>query len=129
MVSPAQYEEFVRPLDAALSTQFPMFGIHTCSWKADPYLEQLHTIEKMGYLDTGMMSDLSRIKRMFPDTRRAVLYSPVELGNKSIKAIQVDIERIRREYAPCDIVMADVENTTTEERVREFLETVNSFQS
>ena len=128
MISPAQYEEFVLPLDTALSKQFPRFGIHTCNWKADPYLDQLHTIKKMGYLDTGLISDFSRIKRMFPDTRRAVLYSPVELGNKSIEAIRKDIERIRREYAPCDIVMADIQSTTPEERVREFLGIVESLE-
>jgi hypothetical protein len=31
------------------------------------------------YLDTGLQSDLARIKRMFPDIRRAVLLTPGEV--------------------------------------------------
>ncbi len=122
MVSPQQYRDFVLPLDRALSLEYERFGIHTCNWDATPYLEPLRSIEKMGYLDTGMMADLGRIRRMFPDTRRAIMYGPVDLEQKSLPQIRADMERIAREYAPCDIVMADVEATTPDERVRDFLD-------
>ena len=32
-----------------------------------------------------------------------------------------DLERVLEDYAPCDVVMADVENTTPDARVNEFL--------
>ena len=122
MVSPTQYEEFVLPLDMELSTRFPTFGVHTCNWDATPYLEQLRKIDKMGYLDTGAMADLARMKRMFPDTRRSVLYGPVELEQKSEAEILEEISRIAEEYGPCDIALADIENTTPDDRVRYFLD-------
>ena len=121
MVSPAQYEEFVLPLDMELSTRFPTFGVHTCNWDATPYLEPLRKINKMGYLDTGATADLARMKRMFPDTRRCVLYGPVELEHKNEGEIFEDVRRIAGEYGPCDIALADVENTTPDVRVRYFL--------
>lgn len=129
MVSPEQYEEFVLPLDLYLSTQYERFGIHTCNWDATPYLEQLRKIQRMGYLDTGIMADLARIKSMFPETRRAVLYSPVQLENNSEAQILADLKRIANEYAPCDVVMADVEDTTLDSRVRWFLEAVEKTES
>jgi len=129
MVSPEQYEEFVLPLDLYLSTQYERFGIHTCNWDTTPYLDQLRKIRKMGYLDTGIVADLSRIKRMFPETRRAVLYGPVQLEQNSEEQILADIQRIATEYAPCDIVMADVEDTTPDSKVRWFLEVVKEISS
>ena len=122
MISPELYAEFVLPLDRALSGKYERFGVHTCNWDATPYLEPLRSIEKMGYLDTGMMADLPRIRSMFPDTRRAIMYGPVDLERKSAEGLRADIEKIAREYAPCDIVMADVEVTTPDDRVREFLD-------
>jgi hypothetical protein len=127
MVRPEQYEEFVLPLDIELSREYGRFGIHTCNWKADPYLDSLRKIEKMGYLDTGIESDLPRIKKMFPHTRRAVLYSPVALEHNEIDTIRRDVARIARDYAPCDIVLADVENTTPVERVNQFLSLAEEY--
>lgn len=129
LISPEQYKEFVLPLDLYLSNQYERFGIHTCNWNVTPYLEQLRKIPKMGYLDTGIMADLSRIKRMFPETRRAVLYGPVQLENNSEEQILTDIQRIASEYAPCDIVVADVDATTPDHRVRWFLEAVEEVSS
>jgi hypothetical protein len=121
MVSPAQYEEFVLPLDRRLSEEYPRFGVHTCNWVIDPYAESLRKIGKMGYIDTGMDSDLARVKRLFPEARRAVLYTPGEVSAKDLGTIASDLERVARDYAPCDIVLADVETSVAESRIREFL--------
>ena len=129
MISPEQYEEFVLPLDRKLSCEYERFGIHTCNWDVTPYLHPLRKIEKMGYLDTGKMADLAQIKQMFPDTRRAVMYSPVELENKSLVEIRKDILRIYQDYAPCDIVLADVESTVPDKRVTDFLDLVEDVMS
>lgn len=127
MVSPGQYEEFVLPLDRHLSTRYERFGVHTCNWDATPYLESLRRIERMGYIDTGIMADLAKIRRMFPDARRAVLYGPVQLESNGEDLIRADLDRIAGEYAPCDIVAADVEETTSDERVRFFLRAAEEY--
>ena len=127
MIRPEQYTEFILPLDRELSTKYPRFGVHTCNWDATPYLDDLRTIEKMGYLDTGMMADLPRIRRMFPDTRRAIMYGPVDLETKTLDALRSDLETIGRDYGPCDVVMADVEATTPDQRVQDFLDTADNI--
>jgi len=121
MISPGQYEEFVLPLDRDLGTRYPRFGIHTCNWKADPYLASLRKIPRMGYLDTGIDSDLARMRALFPDTRRAVLYGPVALETKGLDALGADFRRIAALAGPCDLVLADVESTTGDDRVRDAL--------
>jgi hypothetical protein len=121
LISPGQYEEFVLPLDRQLCGRYPRFGIHTCNWKADPYLDALRKIPRMGYLDTGIESDLERMRALFPETRRAVLYSPVQLESKSLSALAADFRRVADRAGPCDLVLADVESTTGDERVRDAL--------
>ena len=93
-------------MDREQSTRYARFGIRTCNWDATPYLESLRTNEKMGYIDTGMTADLSRIRSLFPDTRRAIMKDPVELEMKTLECFRVDLETLAREDGPGDVVMA-----------------------
>lgn len=70
----------------------------------------------------GMMSDMVRVRKTFPDTRRAVFYSPVKLQEASKEEIHKDMEKIYRELAPCDVIMADIQASTPDSRINEFLE-------
>jgi hypothetical protein len=69
----------------------------------------------------GMMSDMRRVRQVFPDTYRAVLYSPVKLQEASLEEIRNDMEKIYNDLGPCDLVMADIQVSTPDERVRELL--------
>jgi len=121
MISPRQYMEFVYPYDRRIAESFERFGVHTCEWDVTPYIEVLSKLPKLGYLDMGMMSDMPRVKNTFPSTNRAVLYSPVKLQDGNIDEIRRDIEKIFTELGPCDLVLADVQVTTPDERVNEVL--------
>jgi hypothetical protein len=69
----------------------------------------------------GQDSDLSRARAAFPHARRAIMYTPMDLANKSLGAIRLDLERIVRDYAPCDLVLADIEAGTPDDRVLQVL--------
>ncbi len=86
----------------------------------DPYIADYASIEKLGYVDMGLDSDLCRVKRLCPRARRAIMYKPTDLKDKPLHEIRADLERIRRELSPCDIVMADIDTGTPDERVRVF---------
>ncbi len=122
MISPRMYGEFVFPYDKRIAASFASFGVHTCNWDATPYLEQIRKLPKVGYLDMGLMSDLKKARALFPEARRAVMYSPVTLQDASLADIEADMRRIYSDYAPCDIVMADIQATTPDQRVNELLE-------
>lgn len=121
MVSPQIYREFLFPYDKRIAESFERFGMHTCNWEVTPYLEEIKKLPKVGYLDMGIMSDLKKVKKMFPEARRAVMYSPVQLKEASLGDIQKDMEKIYKELSPCDVVMADIQATTGDERVNELL--------
>ncbi len=121
MISPDDYRTFVKPRDERIAREFEHFGVHTCNWDITPYIEVLAELPRLGYLDMGIMSNLRRVKATFPDARRAVLYSPWRLHQAPIGEIRLDMEKIRAELAPCDVVMADIQADTPDERVRDLL--------
>jgi hypothetical protein len=41
----------------------------------------------------------------------------MDLANKSEAELRADFDRIARDYAPCDIVIADIEAGTPDDRV------------
>ena len=120
MVSPELYREQLLPWDQHIAAAFPAFGIHNCAWNVDPYIEDYAAVRSLGYIDMGIMSDLARAKQLCPDARRAVMYTPTDLANKSHEELRADIRRIARELAPCDIVMADIDAEVPDSRVLEF---------
>lgn len=121
MVSPEQYREFLLPFDQRMAEAFNCIGIHNCAWNADPYTDDYALIRRVGYIDMGLDSDLVRARITFPNARRALMYTPMDFVNKPLKIIQEDIEMIARDYGPCDVVVADIEAGTPDQRVLEFL--------
>lgn len=127
MISPGQYAEFLLPLDCRIAEAFGRIGIHNCAWNADPYIDHYAEVPNLAYIDMGPDSDLDKARRLFPDARRAVMFSPVDLKDKSIEEIKTDFARIANEYGPCDIVLADIEASTPDERIRAALEICNEL--
>jgi hypothetical protein len=121
MVSPAQYRDLLLPFDRRIAEAYGCIGIHNCAWTADPYVEHYAAVPHLAYVDMGLDSDLPRARAAFPHARRAIMYTPMDLANKSLETIRLDLERIVRDYAPCDLVLADIEAGTPDERVLQVL--------
>ena len=122
MISPDQYTEFILPYDTRIAREFDVIGIHNCAWNADPYIEHYASIPHLGYIDMGLESNLARARTLMPNTRRALMYTPMDLANKSREDIRRDIEQIVDSYAPCDIVVADIDEDVPDEKVSAFIE-------
>jgi len=117
MIGPDHYKEHVLPFDLKIRAEFKNFGIHNCAWTVDPYMEAYATVPNLGYIDMGLTSDLKKAKRLFPDTRRTILYTSMDLGNKSQNQIRGDFERVAKELAPCDLGLPDLEVDISDERL------------
>lgn len=129
MIAPKQYEEFLLPHDDMLSKEYERFGMHTCNWNINSYIETLSKIKNMGYLDTGEISNLKKIKEIFPNTRRAVMIGPVELEKNSLENLKKKVIRMRDEYSPCDIILADLEDTLPDQKIIDFINLCRDVQS
>jgi hypothetical protein len=122
MVSPKVYRDLLLPFDQKLAAVYGSIGIHNCAWSATPYLEAYAQVPGVGYIDMGIKSDLARAKALFPTARRAVMYTPMDAANRTLPAIEADFARMAREYAPCDVVIADLEAGTSDARIVELVE-------
>ncbi len=122
MVTPQMYREHLLPYDVELAEIFGCIGIHNCAWPATPYLDAYAEISYVGYIDMGLDSDLARARELFPTARRALMYTPMDLAAKTEDAISNDLRRIACEYGPCDVVAADIEAGTPDQRVQWFLD-------
>jgi hypothetical protein len=127
MISPEDYRDFIMPFDLRISREFSSLGIHNCAWNADPYLDYYANVPNVSYIDMGIESDLERAGKLFPDARRAVMYTPMDLNSKSIIQIKEDITRIARSIAPCDIVLADIEDGVPDDKVKAFFDIVQDI--
>jgi hypothetical protein len=122
MVSPSQYRDLLLPFDRKIAEAFGCLGIHNCAWTADPYLDHYAQAPNLAYIDMGIDSDLPRARALFPNARRAIMYTPMDLADKPPETLRADLARIARDYAPCDLVAADIEAGTPDERVWALLE-------
>jgi len=117
LVSPQLYRELLLPFDQKIARAFGCIGIHNCAWNASPYLDAYAEIPCVAYIDMGLDSNLERARALFPHARRALMYTPTDLHNKTCGKIRRDLEHIAECYGPCDIVAADIEAETPDERV------------
>jgi len=121
MLSPEHYVEFLLPFDQQISWEFGCIGIHNCAWTADPYLDAYAQVPNVRYIDMGISSDLRRARELFPQARRALMFTPMDLKNKSLAEIRLDMQHIAEVYGPCDVVAADIESGTPDSRVIELV--------
>ncbi len=117
LVSPKVYRELLLPMDERLASVYRSIGIHNCAWNATPYLEAYARLRGVGYIDMGFNSDLERAKALFPEARRALMYTPMDAINRTLVEIESDFRRLAQVYAPCDVVIADLEAGTPDKRV------------
>ena len=122
MISAEDYRDFLLPLDRRIAEAFDCIGVHNCAWNADPYVPYYATLPNVAYVDMGLCSDLSAAKAALPLARRAVMVTPMDLAGKRPDTIRQDLERIAREYGPCDVVAADIDVGTPDQRVLAFIE-------
>ena len=122
MVSPEQYHDLLLPHDLRIAEEFGCIGIHNCAWKADPYLDDYARVPGLAYIDMGIDSDLRRARALIPNARRAIMYTPMDVANKPLEAIRADIETIARNYGPCDLVAADIEAGTPDQRIHDLID-------
>jgi hypothetical protein len=122
MLSPSFYARFVLPYDRMLAEAFAVLGIHNCAWNADPYVPHYASIPNVAYVDMGLDSNLAAAKAALPEARRALMYTPMDVANKSSAQIRADLERIARDYGPCDLVCADIDIDAPDSRVLEIID-------
>lgn len=119
MISPKMYHELIFPYDQRIQRTFGQFGIHHCG-RIDEYLLEYkrHTLD---FLEVGHLSNLRRIRAIFPDLEVGRLVDPSFLLRADASTVHKHIRTLMREGEPLDklcIDCADVEYGTPDENIR-----------
>lgn len=118
MLSPKMYEEQLLEFDKRFARRFDLFGIHTCNWTVDPYLDAIKQIDNLAYLDMGSVSNLERVRELFPHLRPAVFVHPEEFKSLSPREIAREVTRIGKALGNGYLLLSDLEAGTSDEQVR-----------
>jgi hypothetical protein len=96
MISVADYERFLMPLDAAWSRRRRPFGIHYCGADPHRYAEVFSRLPHLDFLDVGWPGDVAELRRHLPHTFLNIRYSPVEIVRQSPEEIRRTVRRLVR---------------------------------
>ena len=127
MVSPTMYKEQLLEFDKRFHRSFELFGIHTCNWNVDPYLESMAEIGKIGYLDMGDDTDLEKVHRLFPDLTPTVFFHPEKLRNLTPAKIEREITELGKRIGRGYILLCDLEIGTTDSQIKAAYEAVSTL--
>jgi hypothetical protein len=128
MISNEMYREQLYEFDERFNKSFELFGIHTCNWKVDPYLESIAEINcDINYLDMGFESDIDKVHELFPDLRPAVFIHPEQLRQNTVDRIRMEITELCKKLGSGFILLSDLEAGTDDSKIRMVYETASKF--
>ena len=118
MMSGEMYRQQLFDYDRRFSESFDIFGIHTCNWSVDPYLDALAEIKDIDYLDMGPDTDLDKVHKLFPELRPSVFLHPEKFRSLSVSEIKREITELGKRIGRGYILLSDLETGTTDNQIR-----------
>jgi len=127
MMSPQMYKKHLLTFDKLFSQSFDYFGIHTCNWTVDPYLDAIAEVENLEYLDVGTETDLDKVHKLFPDLTPSVFFHPEKLRTLLPDQIKKEITELGKRIGRGYILFSDLEVGTSDEQIKAAYETASKF--
>ena len=127
MISGEMYREQLLEFERRFAGSFDLFGIHTCNWTIDPYLDALGEVGGLAYLDMGPDSDLDKVHRLFPDLRPTVFFHPEKIRHLEIDEIRKEISGLCTRIGKGYILLSDLEAGTPDDHIRAVYEAAADF--
>ena len=117
MISSSMYKEQLLEFEIKFNQSFDIYGIHTCNWTVDPYLDAIAEVEGLGYLDMGPESDLDLVHRLFPDLRPTVFFPPERFRRLEVGQIRKEISELGKRINKGYILLTDLEAGTQDAQI------------
>jgi hypothetical protein len=127
MISPEMYRQHLLKYDKQFHESFDMFGIHTCNYNVDPYLDAIAEIGDIAYLDMGADTDLEKVHRLFPDLTPSVFFHPEKLRNLTPSQVSKEVTELGKRIGRGYILFCDLEVGTTDEQIQAAYEAVSQL--
>jgi hypothetical protein len=127
MVSNDVYENQLLQWDNYLSSGFKKFGIHHCGKTMEHLIQGYSKVNNVFFLEVGAFSNIKAVRSAFADTFMNLRYSPVRLKEVTQEDLKNDIRQMLGDGYKAErtsISCVGIDADTSDERVREFLNTV-----
>jgi uroporphyrinogen-III decarboxylase len=131
MISAADYERFILPIDVAWSQQQRPFGIHHCGKDPDRFAASYAKIPHLDFLDVGWGGDLKLLREHLPDTFLNIRIDPVQLVNWSPEQIRATVTRLVADSANPELTgvcCVNLDQTVHDDQVDAIFDTVAELQ-
>ena len=131
MVSTADYERFLMPIDADWSKRRRPFGMHYCGKDPHRYADVFARLPHLDFLDVGWGGDMARLRQALPGTFLNIRYSPVEIVRHTPDQIRQTVRRLVRESGNpwlTGVCCINMDQQVTDEQITALLEEVESLR-
>jgi hypothetical protein len=127
MISGKMYSEQLLEYERCFNESFDLYGIHTCNWTVDSYLDTLAEVEGLAYLDMGPESDLEKVHKLFPHLLPSVFYHPEQVRQLPGAELKKEIDGICKKIEKGYILLSDLEAGTPDDRIRAVYEVASRY--
>jgi hypothetical protein len=127
MISAADYERFLLPLDAAWSERHRPFGIHHCGRDPHRLVPSYAKVPHLDFLDVGWGGDVAKIRGYLPYTFLNIRLDPVGITRRAPEEIRETIVRLVGESANpwlTGVCCINMDDTVTDAQVAAIFGTV-----
>jgi len=131
MISEADYEKFLMPIDIAWSRRHRPFGIHYCGTDPHRYAQVFAKLPHLDFLDVGWGGDVTKLRGFLPGTFLNIRLSPVEIIEQSADEIHSTITRLVSESANpylTGICCINMDDKVGDDKIDAIYETVNELR-
>ncbi len=131
MISVADYEQFLRPLDAAWSKRHRPFGIHYCGRDPHRWADAFARLPHLDFLDVGWGGDVARLRHALPNTFLNIRYSPVEIVRETPDEIGQTVRRLVEQSANpwlTGVCCVNMDQQVRDEQITALLEEVATLR-
>ncbi len=97
MISVADYERLLMPIDAAWSQRHQPFGIHHCGKDPHRFAASYAKLPRLDFLDVGWGGDVALLRRHLPRTFLNIRLDPVSIVHQTPAEIGKTVARLVRQ--------------------------------
>ncbi len=122
MISEADYEALLLPIDRCWSERYRPYGIHYCGRDPHRHAAQFAAIPNLSFLDLGWGGDVAALRAALPDTFFSLRLNPVEIeGYASDELREIIASRVAAsgDLYNTGICCVNMDAAVSDERVRE----------
>jgi len=131
MISAADYENFLMPIDSDWSEKYAPYGIHYCGHDPHRHAEAFARLPRLDFLDVGWGGDVKHLRKCLPNTFLNIRLSPVEIINQSAAEIREVITRLVQDSgdpALTGVCCINMDDKVADDKITAIFETVEELR-